>query len=599
VFNIFVAIVLIAAVLAFVLALVGFVLSRFYRKVPQGQALILNKMNDRLDVTFTGATALPVIHKAEVMEIGVRVLEVSKDGNDGLICKDNIRADIKVSFYIRVNPVKEDVLKVAKLLGVANASNNEALYSLFSAKFAEALKTAGKQLEFVELYEKRDLFRANVIKVVGEDLNGFVLDDVAIEYLEQTPMNQLDPNNVLDAEGIRKITMITTVQAIETNVHKREAEKQMKAKDVETQQALFEMERQEKAAEFRANREMATAKAREDSQIALVEAEERLKSETARLRTDEQVRVQFENVQREVEVATKNRERVLAIETEKIEKARQLEVVNRNIETLAASKELEAEKGRVAELAKGRIAAEKTVAEQEESIKTMRMVEEAQRNKEATVILASADAAAKLSLAEADAASEAKRGEGAGLAIQARLKGEAAGLRDKAEAMKQLEGVGKEYDLAVRNIDANTQVRLAAVEAQRETAIKQSEAMASALQSANINIVGGADMFVDRLMTANAAGQSLNAFAESSPAAKTISGPYISGEKDLVELLAGAVGGLGAAGLANLSLARVLSVAADRLGGDDADRLRKAIGQLDAEGVGEMSVGKLLGSSAK
>jgi uncharacterized membrane protein YqiK len=595
--TIFVAIVLIAVVLAFVVALIGFVLSRFYRKVPQSQALIINKMNDRLDVTFTGATSLPIIHKAEVMDIGVRVIEVAKDGTDGLICRDNIRADIRVSFYIRVNPVKEDVLKVAKLLGVSNASNSEALYLLFSAKFAEALKTAGKQLDFVELYEKRDLFRANVIKVIGEDLNGFVLDDVAIEYCEQTPMSQLDPNNVLDAEGIRKITEITSVQAIETNIHKREAEKQIKAKDVETQQALFEMERQEKSAEFRANREMATAKAREESQIATVEAEERLKAEQARLRTDEQVRVQVENVQREVEVATKNRERVIAIEGEKVEKARQLEIVSREIETLAASKDLESEKGRVAELAKGRIALEKTVAEQEEAIKTMRMIEEAQRSKDATVILASADAAAKVSVAEADATAAARRGEGDGQALEAKLKGEAAGLRDKAEAMKQLEGVGKEYDLAVRNIDANTQVRLASVEAQRVTAIKHSEAMSSALQTANVSIVGGADMFVDRIMSASSMGQSINAFSEASPAAANIAAPYVSGDKDLVALIAGAVGGLGASGIANLSLARVLSLAADRMGGDEADKLRAAVGSLESQGLGDINVGKLFNGS--
>jgi uncharacterized membrane protein YqiK len=595
--TIFVAIVLIAVVLAFVVALIGFVLSRFYRKVPQSQALIINKMNDRLDVTFTGATSLPIIHKAEVMDIGVRVIEVAKDGTDGLICRDNIRADIRVSFYIRVNPVKEDVLKVAKLLGVSNASNSEALYLLFSAKFAEALKTAGKQLDFVELYEKRDLFRANVIKVIGEDLNGFVLDDVAIEYCEQTPMSQLDPNNVLDAEGIRKITEITSVQAIETNIHKREAEKQIKAKDVETQQALFEMERQEKSAEFRANREMATAKAREESQIATVEAEERLKAEQARLRTDEQVRVQVENVQREVEVATKNRERVIAIEGEKVEKARQLEIVSREIETLAASKDLESEKGRVAELAKGRIALEKTVAEQEEAIKTMRMIEEAQRSKDATVILASADAAAKVSVAEADATAAARRGEGDGQALEAKLKGEAAGLRDKAEAMKQLEGVGKEYDLAVRNIDANTQVRLASVEAQRVTAIKHAEAMSSALQTANVSIVGGADMFVDRIMSASSMGQSINAFSDASPAAANIAAPYVSGDKDLVALIAGAVGGLGASGIANLSLARVLSLAADRMGGDEADKLRAAVGSLESQGLGDINVGKLFNGS--
>jgi uncharacterized membrane protein YqiK len=665
---------LIAVVLAIVLAIVGFVLSRFYRKVSQGQALIVNKLNDKLEVTFTGATVMPIVHKAEVMDIGVKVIEVAKDGTDGLICKDNIRADIKVSFYIRVNPVTEDVLKVAKLLGVASASDPQALYQLFSAKFAESLKTAGKQMLFVELYEKRELFRAEVIKVIGEDMNGYVLDDVAIEYLEQTPLEQLDPNNVLDAEGIRKITEITTTQSIETNMHKREAEKQIKAKDVETQQALFEMDRQEKAAEYRAARETATTKAREESMTAQVEAEERLKAEQARLRTDEQVSVQSQNMQREVEVASKNRERVVVVEGEKVEKARQLEVVARELETLSASKEIEQEKARVAELAKVRIAAEKTVAEQEESIKTLRTVEDANRSKEAAVIAAGAeaeailittikeaeakekaaehesrqrlviaqagreaselDAASKIRLAEgikaeaaaeglaavdvrraeasaieqigmanarvkeADAAAEAKRGEADGSAIEARLKGEAAGLVEKAEAMKQLEGVGKEYDLAVRQIDASTQVRLASVEAGRDAAKAQAEAMASALNNANVSIVGGTDMFVDRIMGAAAAGRAVETFANSSDAANAIAAPYTSGEKDLVQLLGSTIAGLGAGGLANLSIARVLSAAAERIGGTEGAQLTSLVSKLDERGLGGLDVASLLGGAS-
>ena len=38
---------------------------------------------------------------------------------------------------------------------------------------------------------------------IGKDLNGYALEDIAIDYLEQTPLETLDPNNVLDAEGIR------------------------------------------------------------------------------------------------------------------------------------------------------------------------------------------------------------------------------------------------------------------------------------------------------------------------------------------------------------------------------------------------------------
>jgi uncharacterized membrane protein YqiK len=627
-------------VLVVLMTILGTIFTRLYRKVSQGQALIISKAR-HVDVTFTGATVWPVVHRAEVMDVGVKVIQIEKNGNDGLICNDNMRADIRVSFYVRVNPTADDVRKVAQLVGCVNASSQAKLEELFSAKFAEALKTAGKQMEFVQLYEQREGFRANVINVIGNDLNGYVLDDVAIEYLEQTPLDQLDPSNVLDAEGIKKITDITSRENIAANHYRREAEKQIKAKDVETQQAVFEMERQEKAAEYRAMREVATTKAKEESLTAVVETEERLKAEAVRLRADEQIGIQRENNQREIEVAGKNRERSIAVETEKVEKARQLEVVARQIETTVASRDLETEKGRIAELAKGRVAAEKTVAEQEESIKTMRVVEDANRGREATVIAAGAKAEAvlittikeaeakekasvhiakeRMTLADANrAASELdtvammRRAEGSraeaaayglagaevkmaeAIAIEATLKSEAAGLLDKAAAMKQLEGVGKEYDLAVKNIDADVQVRTAAIGAQKDAAIAQSEALGLALASAKIDIVGGTDMFVDRILGGAATGKAIGSFANGSDASRAITLPYVNGEKDAVELLANSVAGLGASGIANITLARALSALAGRLGGTEGVQLGEIVKSLQARGLGDVDVRSLV-----
>jgi len=645
------------------------VVTRFYRKVPQSQALIISRMRG-IEVTFTGALVKPVVDRAEMMDIGVKVIEIEKSGNDGLICKDNIRADIRVSFYVRVNNTTEDVKKVALIVGCANASSQQKLEELFSAKFAESLKTAGKQMEFVGLYEQRETFRTNVIAVIGEDLNGYALDDVAIEYLEQTPMHQLDPYNVLDAEGIRKITDITSREAVTANQFRREAEKQLKAKDVETQQAIYEMDRQEKSAEYRAQREMATTKAREESLSLQVEAEERLKAEQSRLRTDEQLGVQNENLNREIEVAAKNRERAVAVEAEKLEKARQLEVIARQVETTTATRELEVEKTQIADLARVRVAGEKAVAEQEEAIKTLRRVEDANREKESAVITAGGVAEAGLiqtikaaeadekaaqhkgrevvTLAEADklaadleAAAQTKRAEGTqaevaapglaevqvklasaqaikdvgfaeakvgeaqaevvrlsghaeGEASEARLKGEAAGLVDKAAAMKELEGVGQEYDLEVKRIDLQTNVRLAAVNAQRELGIKQAEAIGAALNGANIDIVGGTDMFVDRIIGANTAGKALESFAAASDASGTVMEPYTSGEKDLLALLGQTLGGIGPAGVAALSLTQVLQLVAKRIGGDDGALLGELLVGMREKGLDNIELSSIL-----
>ena len=60
-------------------------------------------------MTFTGALVMPVVHKAELMDISVKRIEIARPGKEGLICRDNIRADIDVSFYVRVNKTNEEV----------------------------------------------------------------------------------------------------------------------------------------------------------------------------------------------------------------------------------------------------------------------------------------------------------------------------------------------------------------------------------------------------------------------------------------------------------------------------------------------------------
>ena len=81
---------------------------------------------------------------------------IERTGREGLICRDNIRADIRITFFVRVNKTTEDVIKVAQAIGTERASHEQTLQELFNAKFSEALKTVGKQLDFVDLYTRRN-----------------------------------------------------------------------------------------------------------------------------------------------------------------------------------------------------------------------------------------------------------------------------------------------------------------------------------------------------------------------------------------------------------------------------------------------------------
>ncbi|MFT5413465.1 MAG: flotillin, partial [Verrucomicrobiales bacterium] len=316
-------------VIIFVAVMFLILLLKCYKKVPQGKALVRNGIGGTL-VRFTGMFVVPIFHRVELMDISVKRIEIDRSAHNGLICKDNIRADIKVAFFVRVNPEVDAVKKVAQSIGTERASNQATLEHLFDAKFSEALKTVGKKFEFVELYEERDTFKEEILKVIGTDLNGYIMEDAAIDYLEQTKLSSMDPDNILDAEGIKKITERTAEQSKLTNFIARDKQRVIKQQDVEAREAILELERQLAETEAKQQREILTVQAREEAETAKVAEEQRQKSEQARIAAEEEIKIAEENKDRQVLVAMRNKERTDAVEIERVERDRMLEVIERN-----------------------------------------------------------------------------------------------------------------------------------------------------------------------------------------------------------------------------------------------------------------------------
>ncbi|MFE9104115.1 flotillin family protein [Actinomadura geliboluensis] len=659
--------VLLALALLIALGLVLMV-TRLFRKVDQGRALIISKLK-RVDVTFTGAIVLPVLHRAELMDISVKTIEIERTGRDGLICKDNIRADIRITFFVRVNKTVEDVIKVAQAIGTERASSQETLQELFAAKFSEALKTVGKHLDFADLYTRRNEFRDHIIQVIGTDLNGYSLEDAAIDYLEQTPLLSLDKSNILDAQGIRKITELTAIEHVRTNEYTRNEEKEITRQNVEAREAILELERRQADAELRQEREIETVRAREQAEIERVKAEERLRAQTAHIRTDEQLGVQHENKEREISVAAKNKERVLAIESERIEKDRLLEVIGRERETeltrIAADKEVEAEKREIANVVRERIAVERTVAEQEEGIKRLRAVEEAERARQSVIIHAEAeaqenlvkdikaaeaaeaaaqhrareeltmaqarqeaaemDAQAKIRLAEglraeaaaaglaevqvrerdADAIEKVGRAEAAAATemaaaeaarIRETLRAEAEGLTEKAGAMAALDEASRQHEEYRLRLEAEKDVRLAGIEVQRQVAEAQATVLATGLEQADINIVGGDSVFFDRLVGSIALGKSVDGFVQNSEVARSLAGPWLDGTSSFTDDVARLLGSIDTGGVRDLTLSALL-LRLIKSGGPEAQGLQDLLDAARRLGVADAPLSELNGTA--
>ena len=469
--------------------LVGLVVafSRFYRKPGPEEAIVRTGVSGLTVVTGRGMIVVPLIQEAHVMDLSVKRILINRQGEDGLICKDNMRADIKVTFFVRVNNQKEDIRTVAETIGPRRASEQSKLEELFEAKFSEALKTVGKNFDFIQLYTERDQFKEQILRVIGTDLNGYVLDDCAIDYLEQTPLELLSPTNILDAEGIKKITELTASEKVKENHFTREKEKTLKKQDVEAQEAILELEKQRVEAVEKQKREIAEITAREESAAAQIQQEERLKAEAARIRTEEELQVQEENKQRQVIVALRSKERTDGVEQERVVRDRELEVTERErvvgLANIEKEKVIEVEKKNIQDVIRERVVVERAVVEEREKMKNTEELMTADRAKQVAITLAEKDA--EEALVKEVKAAEAGKTAATMIAEQVVIEAEAkrASAEKETQAIKMLAEAKSADHAAIGLADAEVMIATADAKEKDGTAeanILQKKAVAEA-----------------------------------------------------------------------------------------------------------------------
>jgi flotillin len=459
-----------------VLVIAGFVylLLTCYRKVEKGRALVRTGGNSA-KVILNGGFVVPIIHRAELIDISVKRIEIDRTGKNGLICLDNMRADIKVVFFVRINNVEADIIKVADSIGCVRASSEPEIRNLFDAKFSEALKTVGKRFLFTQLYEDRDKFREAILRVIGTDLNGYVLEDAAIDFLEQTPIEMLDPDNILDAEGIKKITELTAEQAKLSNKIQREKEKTIKQQDVEAREAILELERQLKETEARQQREVETVRSREEAETAKVAEEERRKANIARIAADEEIAIADENKQRQVLVAQRNKERTDGVELERVERERMIEQIERErvtqLKQIESEKAVEQQRKEIQEVIRERVMVENLVVEEQQRMKDTEAFATAERAKKVSVT--NAEASAQENLIQ-----QIKEAEAHKQAAQFKADEDAYSMVTSAEASRQSAKLGAEERLITAEaVQAASEKEAAAKKMLAEATTKESAAV--------------------------------------------------------------------------------------------------------------------------
>lgn len=391
------------------ICVIGFIvvlafLAGCYKRVGKtGEALVITKFgNQEKQATLNGAFVWPLVNQYETMDITRKTIPIVREGvkgkvgdeYEGLHCKDNIRANVKVNFYLGVNPDLKDIVQVANNFTAEGASSIAVLTDHFGPKFSEALKTAIKGFDFEELYTSRVAFRDSVKKLLENDMESFKLYDVVIDKIEQTPLEAHDPKNVLDADGIRKISEITAAKNILTANIRENEETEVKKNHVSASQARMELERSLTETQEKTDREQAHIRIEESTKIQIRTEEARLEVEKVRIKTDQDVQINEETSKREVEVTRINNDRIVEIQREQVNRAKEVEKVQtgRDVVEKEMDKEkfIETQRKDIAVITAERTATEKDIVTQQEMTKDIQVKSEAERHKLTAIVGAEA-----------------------------------------------------------------------------------------------------------------------------------------------------------------------------------------------------------------
>lgn len=492
-------------------------ITRLYVKTAADEAFVRTGMGGARVILDGGSLVIPVVHNVIPVTLKTMRLDVEREGANALITGDNLRADVKSEFYIKVQRQAEAIRAAATSLG-DRLENPELVKQLVFDKLVNALRTVAATRTLSELHTKRDDFAAAVQKIVEQDLahNGLTLESVTISRLDQTPLTAMKADeNVFDAQGARTIAEIVNKQKVERNQIERAADQEIKRQNVERDQFVYHQEITRATAEAEQQASIKQAKAEAEQKAATFTADQERLSGIAAVQKDQAINVAEVEKGKAIEVADKQREQ--AAQTAEITKQQAVELAEREKAIAIA----EAEKRRAEAQAK-QFLQEKDRETKRQEVMTVEVTQTAEREKSKAVITKQAmieqERLHKQMEADVEAYTRVTEAEGEKGAAEK----QAHARRTLAEAERDAKTLEAEGDKAVQmvpvtvsreqvtvesarvdvlrkeleskaafeNVAVELQVKLAQIEAEKQARIAAAHAYGEAMSKANVTVWG-------------------------------------------------------------------------------------------------------------
>jgi len=304
--------------LALAIAIIVYLLHWLYRRSSKEVSFVRTGMLGEKVVISGGAFVLPIIHN--ITQVGMRTLSITikRGGDKSLITKDRMRAELVTEFFTKVPPDERAVATAAQTLG-NRTLDPEHLREVVQGRFADALGEVAAKMTLDEIQENRGQFVKEVTKIADASIGhtGLALETVSIISLDQTPIEQFNPANTFDSQGLTQLTEQIESRKKKRNDITQDTKISIENKNLETVQKELEIKKNEEFSRYQQEREISIQKANERTETVKQRAEKEREAEEAEIRSQEQIEVAKISQNQVIEVEKKLTETRLIEEIEK------------------------------------------------------------------------------------------------------------------------------------------------------------------------------------------------------------------------------------------------------------------------------------------
>ena len=362
--------------IALAIAVIVYLLHWLYRRSSKEVSFVRTGMFGEKVVISGGAFVLPIIHN--ITQVGMRTLSltIKRSGDKSLITKDRMRAELVTEFFTKVPPDKKAVSTAAQTLG-NRTLDPEHLREVVQGRFADALGEVAANMTLDEIQENRGQFVKEVTKIADESIGhtGLALETVSMISLDQTPIEQFNPANTFDSQGLTQLTEQIEARKKKRNDITQDTKISIENKNLETIQKELEIKKNEEFSRYKQEREIAIQKANERTETIKQRSEREREAEEAEIRSQEEIEVAKISQNQVIEVERKLTETRLIEEIEKrrreqneLEQNAALDIRQKNLDTEVKILNLDKE-SEYARLEKQRLVDIKKAQERAEIIK--------------------------------------------------------------------------------------------------------------------------------------------------------------------------------------------------------------------------------------